>query len=72
MSRRHRKAHPCPHATKTAYSTPEIAAAALAEILAVAPRDGERRPIRTYRCSCLRWHLTSQPLGQPASERSTT
>jgi hypothetical protein len=62
MSRRYRSAHPCPTATKTGYPDRETAERALASILeelARAPRA--KRPARTYRCTCGRWHLTSKP-----------
>lgn len=61
MSKRHRHAHPCPTATKTAWSTPELAEEALEAIRAEHDRApiGEKIPVRAYRCECGAWHLTS-------------
>lgn len=61
MSRRRAHAHPCPTATKTAYSSEEEAQRVL-DYLATVPTfelDGPR-PVRHYRCECRRWHLTSR------------
>lgn len=60
MSRRHAKAHPCPTATKTPFGDQAAAETALAYLATVPPRelDGPR-PVRSYRCACGAWHLTS-------------
>lgn len=61
MSKRHRHAHPCPTATKTAWPTQALAEEALEAIRAEHARApiGEKIPVRAYRCECGAWHLTS-------------
>lgn len=61
MSRRHAKAHPCPTSTKIPYPDQDAADAALNRILRSdrAPYR-EKEPVRSYRCSCGAWHLTSR------------
>lgn len=70
MSKRHRSAHPCPTATKSAWPDQASANAALAYLASIPPRelDGPR-PVRSYRCACGAWHLTSSRIAY--SERPT-
>lgn len=60
MSARHRKAHPCPTATKTAFPDRVAAELALATIRAEYGRApiSDTIPKRAYRCECGKWHLT--------------
>lgn len=69
MSRRRQKAHPCPTATKTAYSDRIAADLALARIVAEPGPPREKMPVRSYRCPCGRWHLTSVEKGGARAER---
>lgn len=71
MSRRHAKAHPCPTATKSGWPDQASAEEALAYLRSQPPLslDGPR-PVRTYRCECGQWHLTSSAI--PYSERPWT
>lgn len=59
MSRRHRKAHPCPTAAKIGYSDRIAADLAMARILNSGGPERGKLPVRSYRCECGRWHLTS-------------
>jgi hypothetical protein len=59
MSKRHRR--PCPTATKTPFADRAAADLALAYIRSeVAGPLKEKAPVRSYQCSCGKWHLTSQ------------
>ena len=69
MSKRHRR--PCPTATKSAFPDRIAADLALAVIRAEHERAPmtEKTPIRSYRCPCGKWHLTSLALAY--SDRPT-
>lgn len=60
MSRRFASAHPCPTATKTRYPDRIAADLALARIVAEADPLRPKKPVRSYRCPCGAWHLTSR------------
>lgn len=59
MSRRHRNAHPCPTGAKYPYSTEADANEALRRIHDDTGHGRAKLPVRSYRCECGRWHLTS-------------
>lgn len=68
MSKRHRRV--CPSATKTAFPDRIAAEVALINIRAAYDRNpvGPGAPVRSYQCSCGKWHLTSQarPYADPS------
>lgn len=59
MSRRHRNAHPCPTASKIGYCDRIAADLAMARIRTESGHGRAKLPVRSYRCECGRWHLTS-------------
>lgn len=71
MSRRRQQANPCPTATKTAFSTKELAEEVLVRIRSGYSRPerdaGGSVPARVYLCSCGRWHLTSKAVDWSAA-----
>lgn len=62
MSKRHRRI--CPNATKTAFPDRAAAEVALVNIREAYGRNpvANSVPVRSYQCTCGRWHLTSQAM----------
>lgn len=57
---------PCPTKQRTRYATAERAAHRL-RTWQLEAKPGQQIPIRTYRCECGWWHLTSTPIRQETS-----
>ena len=63
MSKRFRR-HPCPNPLKTAFPDKAAADTTLATIREAYGRApvANSVPVRSYQCTCGRWHLTSQAM----------
>lgn len=62
MSKRRQHARPCPTSAKSSWGDRIAAELALASIRNDPGPPREKMPVRAYRCSCGRWHLTSRAL----------